>query len=109
MDFIYLLRVLLKRKWIIIGATLIAAGLAYFFSRDESKKYKSSAQVSTGFAIKEIISINPDFDPYAAETKFNTTIVQFVSDPVLSLLSYKLILHDLDSTAPFRQLTEAQK
>ena len=31
MDFIYLLRVLLKRKWIIIGATLIAAGLAYFF------------------------------------------------------------------------------
>ncbi|MFL5773959.1 MAG: GumC family protein [Flavisolibacter sp.] len=109
MDFIYLLRVLLKRKWIIIGATLLAAGLAYFFTLDESKKYLSSAQISTGYAIKEIISINPDFDPYAAETKFNTTIVQFVSDPVLSLLSYKLILHDLDSTTPFRVLTDAQK
>ncbi len=108
MDFIYLLRVLLKRKWIIIGATILAAGLAYFFSRDDQKKYRSSAQVSTGYAIKEIISINPDFDPFAADTKFNNAIVTFTSDPVLSLLSYKLILHDLTAPVPFRKLTDRQ-
>ena len=87
MDFIYLLRVLLKRKWIILGAAVLAALLALYFTRNESKQYLSSAQISTGYAIKEVVSINPDFDPYAAETKFNNAIVTFSSDPVLSLLS----------------------
>ena len=31
MDFIYLLRVLLKRKWIIIGAGILAAFIAWYF------------------------------------------------------------------------------
>ena len=110
MDFIYLLRVLLKRKWIILGAAVLAALLALYFTRNESKQYLSSAQISTGYAIKEVVSINPDFDPYAAETKFNNAIVTFSSDPVLSLLSYQLILHDLDSIdVPFRALTAEQK
>ena len=110
MDFIYLLRVLLKRKWIVLGAAFLAAALAYFLTRNEAKRYRSSAQISTGYAIKDVVSVNDkDWDPYAAETKFNNAIVTFTSDPVLSLLSYQLILHDLNSNNPFRRLTEEQK
>lgn len=109
MDFIYLLRVLVKRKWIILGAAVLAATLAYILTQNESKKYSSSAQISTGYAIKEIVSINPDFDPYAAETKFNNAIATFLSDPVLNLLSYELILHDLNNPNPFRKLDEEDK
>jgi succinoglycan biosynthesis transport protein ExoP len=38
MDFIYLFRILLKRKWIIMGAALLAGIIAWFFTRNEEKK-----------------------------------------------------------------------
>src|SRR5689334_20582490 len=109
MDFIYLLRVLLKRKWIIIGAGILAAFIAWYFTRNQPKYYRSSAQVSTGYAIKDVITVTDDWDPYAAETKFNNAIVTFQSPSVLSLLSYTLILHDLNSPNPFRRLDEKRK
>src|ERR1700694_3880684 len=109
MDFIYLLRVLLKRKWIIIGAAILAAAAAYYLTRNEPKQYRSSAQVSTGYAIKEDIQVNNQgWDPYAAEAKFHKSIVTLTSPSVLSLISYELILHDLNSRTPFRRLTPEQ-
>ncbi|MFL5742643.1 MAG: Wzz/FepE/Etk N-terminal domain-containing protein [Flavisolibacter sp.] len=110
MDFIYLMRVLLKRKWIIIASAILAAALAYYLTKDESKKYRSSTQISTGYAIRQEIAVNDkDFDPYAADTKFNNATVTFTSPSVLSLLSYELILHDLSGPSPFRRLNEKQK
>jgi len=110
MDFLYLLRILFKRKWLIIGAAIIAAGIAYFFTRNTEKKYRSYAQVSTGFTISDQIKVNNEnFDIYQAETKFNNAIITFVSPSVLSLLSYTLILHDIENPTPFRVLNEKQK
>jgi succinoglycan biosynthesis transport protein ExoP len=108
MDFIYLVRVLLKRKWIIIGAGIIAALIAYYFTRNEPKTYRSTAQVSTGFTISDEIKVNENFSFYEADTKFNNAIVTCTSPAVISLLSYKLILHDL-TEAPFRTLSPEQK
>jgi Mrp family chromosome partitioning ATPase/uncharacterized protein involved in exopolysaccharide biosynthesis len=109
MDFIYLLRVLLKRKWIILGAAALAAVAAYYLTRNEPKQYRSSSQISTGYAIREEIQVNNEgWDPYAAETKFNNAIVTFTSPSVLSLLSYELILHDLNGPNPFRRLNAEQ-
>jgi Mrp family chromosome partitioning ATPase/uncharacterized protein involved in exopolysaccharide biosynthesis len=108
MDFIYLVRVLLKRKWIIIGAGIVAAIIAYYFTRNEPKIYRSMAQVSTGFTISDEIKVNENFSFYEADTKFNNAIVTCTSPAVISLLSYKLILHDL-TEPPFRTLTAEQK
>lgn len=110
MDFVYLFRILFKRKWIIIGAAIIAAGIAYFFTRNSEKKYRSYSQVSTGFTISDQIKVgNDNFDIYQAETKFNNSIVTLTAPSVLSLLSYTLILHDLENPTPFRVLTDKQK
>jgi len=110
MDFLYLVRILFKRKFLIIGAMILAAGIAYFFTRNTQKKYRSYSQVSTGFTISDQIKVgNENFDIYQAETKFNNAIITFISPSVLSLLSYTLILHDLESPAPFRALNEKQK
>jgi len=38
MDFLYLVRILFKRKFLIIGAMILAAGIAYFFTRNTEKK-----------------------------------------------------------------------
>lgn len=110
MDFLYLLRTLMKRKWIIIFATIIGAGIAYLFTRDDKKNYRSVAQISTGFTVSDEIKVDKEsFDFYEAETKFNNVITTAYSPGVISLLSYNLILHDLENSIPFRRLTEEQK
>lgn len=110
MDFIYLFRVLMKKKWIILGAALIAAVIAFFFTRNQPRKYKSFAQISTGFTQSEDIRLNPTDDNGAgyneADIKFNNVLVTATSPTVISLLSYALILHDLQSPNPFRQVRE---
>ena len=110
MDLIYLLRVLSKRKWIIIGAAILAAFVALFLTRNEPHKYSSLAQVSTGFTISDDIKVNNEsFSFYEADVKFNNAIVTFTSPSVISLLSYTLILHDLQNPTPFRYLNDQQK
>jgi len=109
MDFIYLFRILLKRKWIVIGAAILAAGVAYLLTRNDAKSYRSTSQVSTGFTVSDEIKLNENFSFYEAETKFNNAIVTFTSPSVISLLSYNLILHDLTSPTPFKTFTEEQK
>ncbi len=111
MDFVYLLRVLLKRKWIIIGSTVIAACIAWFFTRNEEKQYLSISQVSTGFTSgNDIVKLSENNDFYETDTKFNNVLVTFTSPTVISLLSYKAMLHDLENpTESFRVLTPEQK
>jgi len=109
MDFSYLFRILMKRKWIIISATLIAAVVAYVLTLNQQKKFRSTAQVATGYTTYDPVRLNENADYSQQETKFNNAIVTFTSPAVINLLSYNLILHDLKQT-PFTVLTpEEQK
>lgn len=110
MDFTYLFRVLLKKKWLIIGASVLATLVAYFFTRNQEKKYRSVAQVSTGFTISDEIKVgNENFSFYEADTKFNNAIVTATSPSVISLLSYTLMLHDLQDPRPFTYLSPEKR
>lgn len=111
MDIIYLFRVLLKRKWIIIGAAVLAAGLTFYLTRHENKYYKSYTQFSTGFAITDDIPLNNNNTSiFEAETKFNNVIVTMLSPSVTSLLSYQLMLHDIENpTKVWKTLTPEEK
>ena len=110
MDLAYLFRVLLKRKWIIIGSALLASIVAWILTRNEPKSYFSSTRISTGFAVPDEIKVNEtNYNPYDADVKFNNAINTWTSPSVISLLSYELILHDLTSPNPFRRLTTTQK
>jgi succinoglycan biosynthesis transport protein ExoP len=112
MDFIYLFRVLMKKKWIILGAALTASIIAFFFTRDQQKKYKSFAQISTGFTVAEDIRLNANSDNFSfneADVKFNNVIITCQSPTVISLLSYNLMLHDLQNPAPFSQPNEKDR
>ena len=109
MDFVYLFRVLLKRKWIIVGSAFLAAVVAWFLTRHEPKSYRSSTRISTGFAVPDEIKVSDNnFSIMDAEIRFNNAINTWTSPSVVSLLSYELILHDLTSQTPFRRLTTAQ-
>ncbi len=109
MDFLYLLRILLKRKWLIVGAGMAAAVIAYVLTMGQPKKYRSYAQFSTGFTINDEVKIgNDNADIFAADVKFNNVIATMTSPSVVSLLSYNLILHDLQSSSPFKHLSPKQ-
>ena len=110
MDFVYLLRVLLKRKWIIMGCAVIAAAIAWYFTKDDPQQYRSISQVSTGFTTNDVVKVNDDNNFFEADTKFNNAIVTFTSPTVMSLLSYSVILHDLQNPSQaFRDLSEEDK
>src|SRR5580658_8809432 len=85
MDFIYLFRVLMKKKWIILGAALFASVIALVFTRNQHRKYKSFAQISTGFTQTEDIRLNPSDDNAAgyneSDIKFNNVLVT-ASSPI---------------------------
>jgi polysaccharide biosynthesis transport protein len=110
MDIVYLFRTLFKKKWLIIGLGILAATVAWFFTRSTIKNYKSSSQISTGFTVSDNIRLgNNNFDLFEADTKFNNTIITITSPTVLNLLAYKLIVHDLTAKSPYRNLTDKQK
>jgi Mrp family chromosome partitioning ATPase/uncharacterized protein involved in exopolysaccharide biosynthesis len=85
----------MKRKWIILSATLIAAVIAYFLTQNQPSKFRSTAQVATGYTTYDPVRLNENTDYNQQETKFNNVIVTFSSPAVINLLSYSLILHDL--------------
>jgi len=110
MDFVYLLRVLMKRKWIIVGSAIIAATIAWYFTKDEPQQFRSISQVSTGFTTNDVVKVGEDNNFFEADTKFNNAIVTFKSPTVMSLLSYSIILHDLENPShAFRTLNDEQK
>src|SRR6476469_6845528 len=108
MDFSYLFRILMKRKWLIISATIIAAVVAYILTINQPNKFRSTAQIATGYTTYDPVRLNKNADNFQQETKFNNAIVTFTSPAVVNLLSYHLILHDLRQT-PFTILTDQDK
>src|SRR5689334_10804158 len=110
MDFVYLLRVLMKRKWIIVGSAIIAAAIAWYFTKDEPQEFRSTSQVSTGFTTNDVVKVGEQNNFFEADTKFDNAIVTFRSPTVMSLLSYSVMLHDLQNPSKaFRQISEEQK
>ncbi|RYF96402.1 MAG: hypothetical protein EOO00_02785 [Chitinophagaceae bacterium] len=110
MEIAYIFRALLRRKWIIIISTVVALVAAFFFTKNNKKKYHSFAQLSTGFTVSEEIKLSDDrFNLPQIDVKFSNAIENITSTKVLSLLSYRLLLHDLKDPKPFTVLSEKDK
>src|SRR5882757_2941003 len=107
MELSYLLSVLLRRKWIILGCAAIAFVVTFVLVLSKSKLYASAAQYSTGFTIQQVSLVNEGFNPYEADTKFNNVLETFKSPKVIGMLCYGLMLHDIESpTSAFRKISD---
>src|SRR6516164_1455083 len=111
MDIIYLFRVLLRRKWIILFSFIIGITGGVAFTFFIPKQYSSTAQYSTGLYRTQKVSLqlNEMFDFGQMDYRLNNVIETFRSPIVLGMMSYDLLLHDLESPRPFRVLNEKQK
>lgn len=111
MDLMYLVHSLLRKKWIIIFCTVLGLVAGFVFTLFQPKSYLSFAQYSTGFTMEQKVSIKEDasINIYEIDLRFNNVIETFKSPKVMGMLSYKLLLHDLEDKTPFRVLKEEQK
>ncbi len=92
-------------KWVILVCVPVASVLvAYSFISKMDKKYKSTAQIATGFTTDDAVKLNDSpSNPFDVNTNFNNIIESMNSVPVLTLVSYRLVLHDLENDQTFRE------
>ena len=108
MDFTFLLRILNRRKWVILGAAAFALLATYWFIGKKPERYKSSVVLSTGIVnYKGINSDNDDafVQQYQVENAFSNLIEFAMSRSSIKLLSVEMLRHDLGKTpeGAFRQ------
>ncbi|HUR12038.1 MAG TPA: Wzz/FepE/Etk N-terminal domain-containing protein [Flavitalea sp.] len=110
MDLMYLIYSLLRKKWIIIFCTVLGIAAGLIFTLFRKPMYVSFAKFSTGFTMQKQVQIKQEesFNIYEIDLRFNNVIETFQAPTVLGMLSYNLLLHDLEDTRPFRRLTESQ-
>ncbi|NLR60202.1 hypothetical protein HGH93_18965 [Chitinophaga polysaccharea] len=107
MDIVYFIKALLKKKWWILLSTIAAVAAAFAFTIGKPKLYASTAQMATGYTTNEQIKLRDEnVNLFEADVKFDNVIENINSPLVTGLLSCNLMLHDLTSNKPFRQLTE---
>jgi len=104
MDIVHLLKVLWRKKIWLIAIPIIASLGAYFFSLSIVNQYRSSSQIATGFTTNEAIRVTDErSSPRDTELSFNNMLTSMGSGICSNLTSYRLVLHDLDSSiTPFR-------
>ncbi len=100
MDFGYLLRLLARRKWLILGAMLTAAVLTFILIGLRAERYKSSVIVATGIVnYKGINSDNSDafVQQYQIENAFSNLTTFGQSRSSIKILTIKMLQHDLSA------------
>lgn len=105
-----------RYKWLIITISAITLLVTYFFVKNLPKQYKSQAKLSTGL-LDPSRQVAPDVPSYSGPDlliKINqqfTNIMDIMTMPKnMSILSYRLILHDLKNPQkPFKEQSDDVK
>ena len=97
-------------KWVLlICVPLLSVGAAYYFISTSDKLYRSTAQLATGFTTDDAVKLSDTpSTPFDVNTNFNNIIESMGSVPVMTLVSYRLMLHDLEADKPFREFDPAK-
>jgi len=105
MDLLYLAKVLWRKAWILIAVPLIAAFAAYLFTMNMPRVYWANTQISTGFTTNDQVHLTEEkFNIRDADVRFNNLLNMMQSGVATNLLSYKLLLHDLNPLeVPYRR------
>ncbi len=100
-----------KRKFgILLGVPILTVVASYFLISEIGDRYKSTAQLSTGFTTDDAVKLNETpATPFDVSTNFTNIIESMNSVPVLSLVSYRLVIHDLEDEKPFRVFDDSKE
>ena len=98
MDLVTIIRILYRKILFLVGIPFAVIIMTFILTSGYKQIFKSTAQISTGFTISQEVNVTAQrFNLYEADVKFSNLIETMQSARVLSLLSYRLLLHDLES------------
>lgn len=99
MDFQRFFKVLKRYVWFLLAIPILAASLTYYLVQDLPKEYNSQALISTGLAdqSQRVVVGDKQMDYFATQQQFDNIIEFLKMKKNINLLSYKLMLHDLES------------
>ncbi len=111
MDFMFFINALLRKKWVILICTVAGLAAAFLFTFTKKNTYLSAATYSTGFTMKQQVKLTADdgLNVFEIDQRFKNVIETFKSPVVIAMLSYDLMLHDLDAKLPFTTLNAKEK
>lgn len=114
MDLLNFLRVLSQRKWLILAVTSVAVITTYLIARQAPEVYRATARLATGLSERNTpFSLGggetAPLQEYEVQASFRNLEEAIRSPQVLSLVSYQLILHDLEKPDPFRSTSEVRQ
>lgn len=96
MEFRSFLKLVNKYKWLILLVVISTVSATYFLVQNLPKKYRSKVDISTGLLdpTKKVIS-DETVDFFKISQQFNSIIEKMQMKKTINILSYHLILHDL--------------
>jgi len=99
MDFKELFRHIWRFKWFLIAIPIITVVIVYYKTKNLPRQYQSQALISAGVVeqSKSAIPGIPNLDFFKENQQFTNIIEKIKLKKVMSMLSYKLILHDLEN------------
>jgi succinoglycan biosynthesis transport protein ExoP len=108
MDIKAFLKLVNRYKWILIIVPVVAAAITYPLVKSLPKTYKSEAQIATGLVdqSKQVAGAQAT-DFFKTNQQFSSIIEKMKMRKIISILSYRLILHDLkDPKTSFKIYSE---
>jgi len=106
MDFQFFIDTLNRRKWLLIGASLLAALATLAVMMQLPEKYRANAQIATGIIDYKGVRLereNPFVQKFQVENAFSNLITNMQGRATLNKLSELMLAHDLTSSTPFRK------
>jgi len=103
-DIVDFLKLLIKRKYILIGIPLVTVIITYFLVRNLPDTFSSKARIATGIVDDSQQSLGKNNKPESEiSQEFNSLIQMMQLKKIIDQVSYRLMLHDLTSNQPFRK------
>lgn len=99
MDIKAFLKVISKYKWILILVPIFAVIITFFLVKNLPKQYSSQVQIATGLIdqSKQVMGASQGDDFFKITQQFSNIIERMKMKKIMSILSYNLILHDLEN------------
>ncbi len=110
MELARFIKLLVKRKWILIGLPIFVFILTYFLVRNLPNTYASHARMATGLVDQSQQVLATDaFQESKVNLDFSNLLEMTKLKKVYDQVSFKLILHDLEDSVPFREPSKLMK
>jgi succinoglycan biosynthesis transport protein ExoP len=103
-------KLLYRFRFIVISVPLITVIIAYFLVRNLPDQYVAEGQISTGIVDEtQNLVTTVDKGEASINREFSNLIEIMKLQKIINLTSYQLIIHDLTTDKPFRELSSEIK